>query len=299
METTILIGKDYGYADQVLDFYTQTLNPLSAGYARIKVKAAGINPIDARRMTGEFKHSSTPQAFGTEFAGEIVEINGSTTFQKGDAVLGSGGQFTHASIIDVPVVNLVAKPQNISWEVAGSLAGVAQTAMTIIDELGPIKSLLIHGASGGVGSISIQLAVERGIEVVATASAKNQEYLKNLGATPVEYGPGLIERIKAIHPAEFDASVDMVGTEEATQASLATVKADGQMRAISGRPLSSNKIQALWVKRNVNNLQYVVDGISSDKFQWTIDSVFPFSEAKSAYSQILEGHNRGKVVLAF
>lgn len=299
METTILIGKAYGTAENVLGFHTQSIGALAQGFARIQVKATGINPIDARRMTGEFRHASIPQTFGTEFAGVILELNGSTDFQINDEVLGSGGAFTHASVIDVPIVNLIAKPKNMSWEVAGSVAGVSQTAMTILDEIGPVKSLLIHGGSGGVGSITIQLAKERGIEVVATASEKNQDYLRSLGAIPVTYGPGLVDRLKDIHPEKFDASVDMIGTEEATQASLATVKADGQMRAITGRPLSTNRIQPLWVKRNVKNLQHVVNGIAEDKFQWKIDTVFPFEEAKSAYSQILKGHNSGKLVLLF
>lgn len=299
METTILIGTDYGAADKVLRYHTQALTSLNPGFARIKVKAAGINPIDARRMTGEFRHASTPQTFGTEFAGEILEINGPSNFKVNDEVLGSGVSFTHATVIDVPIGNLVAKPKNMSWEVAGSVAGVAQTAMTILDEMGPMKSLLIHGGSGGVGSITVQLAHERGIDVVATASSKNQDYLRNLGATPVEYGSGLTERIVALHPEKFDASVDMIGNEEATQTSLSTVKIGGEMRAISGRPLSTNRIQALWVKRNVNNLQKVVDGISEGRYQWEIDTVFPFEEAVSAYSQILDGHNRGKLVLLF
>jgi len=299
METTILIAKNFGAAGQVLEFYTQHLNALAPGFARIQVKAAGINPIDARRMTGEFRHSSLPQTFGTEFAGKILEINGSSDFQINDEVLGSGGSFTHATVIDVPVENLVAKPENMSWEVAGSVAGVAQTAMTIMNEIGYIKSLLIHGGSGGVGSIAIQLARERGIVVVATASGENQAYLKSLGANPVEYGPGLVDRIEAVYPEKLDASVDMVGNEEATQASLATVKAGGQMRTIAGRPVSSDKIQALWVKRNVNNLRYVVTGIAEGKFKWEVSAVFLFQDSEKAYTQILEGHNKGKVVLVF
>ncbi|HSC53281.1 MAG TPA: NADP-dependent oxidoreductase [Phnomibacter sp.] len=299
MNSTILIGTKYGKAADVLSFHTQALSPLAPGFARIQVKAAGINPIDARRMTGEFRHAALPQTFGTEFAGIIVETNGQSAFEVNDEVLGSGGQFTHASVIDVPLANLVRKPQNISWQVAGSIAGVAQTAMTILDEIGPVKSLLIHGASGGVGTITIQMAKQKGIEVVATASAKNQDYLKGLGATPVVYGDGLIERIQAVHPTKLDASVDMIGNEEATQASLATVKPGGLMATIAGRPISSSKIQAIWVKRNVQNLKHVVDGIAAGTFHWEIDTVFPFSEAVAAYTKILEGHNRGKLVLGF
>lgn len=299
MKTNILIAKTYGPSD-VLEFFTQELPPLTPGMARIKVKFAGINPIDARRMTGEFRHGAMPQTFGTEFAGVIVDLNpGSGEWSVGDEVLGSGGAFTHATVIDVPLGNLVARPKNIDWAAAGTIAGVAQTAMTILDEIGDVKSLLIHGASGGVGSITVQLAKERGIEVVATASVKNQDYLKTLGAVAVPYGPGLVERLQAVHPHPFDASVDMSGTEEATQASLATVKSSGIISSIAGKPASSSRVKAIWVKRNPSNLKYVVDGIASGKFSWEVDQVFPFKDAAKAYTYILEGHTKGKNALAF
>lgn len=301
MDTTILIAHSYGQAD-VLEFHTQQLSKLSSGMARIKVKAAGINPIDARRMTGEFKHASLPQAFGTEFAGVIIEIGtNSKNWSVGDEVLGSGGVFTHATVIDVPIDNLVARPQSINWEVAGTIAGAAQTAMTILNEIGQVNSLLIHGASGGVGSITVQLAKERGIDVVATASARNQDYLKSLGATPVVYGERLVERLKEVHPNLFDASIDMSGTEEATQASLQYVKANGFIGSIAGKKLSSPRVQNVWTKRNPVNLKYVVDGIADGRFKWEVDTnnIYPFEKASEAYTNILKGHTRGKSVLVF
>ncbi|WP_180084779.1 NADP-dependent oxidoreductase [Acinetobacter sp. YH12145] len=272
--------------------------PLSAGMAGIQVKAAGINPIDARRMTGEFKHSPMPQAFGTEYAGVITETTNST-WAVGDEVLGSGGAFTHATIIDVPITNLVKKPENLSWAVAGTLAGVGQTAMTILDEIGPIKSLLVHGGSGGVGSIVIQLVKEKGIEVIATASAKNQDYVRELGAIPVIYGEGLIERLDQIHPEKFDASIDLVGNEDATQASLATVKDGGFMGSTAGKRLTSERIQAVWVKKKPSNLKYVVERVADGRFSWVVSREYPFDHAQEAYADILVGHTKGKSVLIF
>ena len=297
--TKILLANAYGPAE-VLEFLDYELGELPAGFARIRVKAAGINPIDARRMTGEFKHAALPQTFGTEYSGEIIDVAANPQgFTVGDAVLGSGGAFTHATVIDVPIANLVRKPESISWEVAGTLAGVAQTAMTILDEIGPGKSLLIHGASGGVGSITVQLAKERGMDVVGTASSRNQAYLESLGATAVEYGEGLQGRLQEVHPEPFDIAVDMVGTEEAIQASLATVKSDGVIATIAGKPTSSNGVVPIWVKRNPKNLQHVVDGVASGKFKWEVDRVFPFENAAEAYEKILKGHTRGKIALVF
>lgn len=299
MNTTILLAHAYGPSD-VLKLEQHALPALAKGMARIHVKASGINPIDARRMTGEFKHAALPQTFGTEYAGVIVEVDDSqSTWSVGDEVLGSGGAFTHATIIDVPVENLIKKPKNIDWNVAGTLAGVSQTAMTIFQEMGPAQSLLIHGGSGGVGSVLIQLAVNEGIQVVATASAKNQDYIRDLGAIPVVYGEGLTERLKAIHPKPFDVSIDMSGNEDATQASLATVKAGGFMGTIAGRKLSSDKIKPMWVKRNPANLQHVVDGVAEGKIKWSVSRAYPFEQAQQAYSDILDGHTQGKSVLVF
>lgn len=299
MNSTILIAHAYGQSN-VLEQEIHALPALTSGMARIQVKAAGINPIDARRMTGEFKHADLPQTFGTEYAGVIVELSGDHgTWKVGDEVLGSGGSFTHATIIDVPVANLVKKPSNISWAVAGTIAGAAQTAMTIIDEMGPAQTLLVHGGSGGVGSVVIQIAVDNGIEVVATASAKNQDYIRDLGAVPVVYGEGLTERIKQRHPKAFDVSIDMIGNEEATQASLALVKPNGFKGTIAGRKLSSNQIQPVWVKRNVSNLQHVVDGVAEGRFKWSVSREYPFENAREAYSDILTGHTQGKSVLIF
>lgn len=299
MKSIILLAHAYGQAD-VLEHEQHNLPPLASGYARIQVKAAGLNPIDARRMTGEFKHADLPQIFGTEFAGVILELNGAqTTWQVGDEVLGSGGSFTHATVIEVPIANLVKKPNNVAWSVAGTIAGAAQTAMTVFDEMGPAQSMLLHGGSGGVGSIIIQLAVEKGITIVATASEKNQDYLGQLGAIPVVYGEGLTEHIKAVHPTAFDVSIDLVGNEDATQATLATIKPNGFMGTLAGRKVSSSKIQPVWVKRNVKNLKHVVDGVADGRFQWAVSREYPFAQAKDAYNDILTGHTQGKSVLIF
>lgn len=299
MKSTILVAHQYGQPD-VLKFANYELPPLAADMARIHVKASGINPIDARRMTGEFKHAALPQTFGTEYAGIITEVDGTqNTWAIGDEVLGSGGAFTHATIIDVPLANLIRKPKSMNWSIAGTIAGAAQTAMTILDEMGPAQTLLVHGGSGGVGSIVVQLAVEKGIEVVATASPSNQDYIHSLGATPVTYGEGLIERLKAVHPNLFDVSIDMIGSEEATQASLVTVKAGGFMGSIAGRKLSSNKIQPVWVKRNPANLQHVVDGVADGRYTWAVSREYAFQDAQQTYSDILEGHTKGKSVLIF
>jgi NADPH:quinone reductase-like Zn-dependent oxidoreductase len=299
METTALTARRYGQPD-VLEYVTFDMPDLARDTARVEVKAAGINPVDARRMTGELRFGELPLFFGTEYAGTIVALNGDDRgWTVGDDVLGSGGDFTHATIIDVPITNLVRRPSSLPWEIAGSLAGAAQTALTILEELGPVSSLLVHGGAGGVGTITIQLARQQGITVVATGSQDSQRHLGALGATPVVYGPGLIERLEQARPGIFDASIDMAGTAEATDASLARVKADGLIGSIAAMRPSSERVRPIMRRRDPALIERVVAGIVAGDLKWVVSADYPFEDARSAYQAILARHVRGKSVLTF
>jgi NADPH:quinone reductase-like Zn-dependent oxidoreductase len=299
MKSRILIADRYGQSD-VLDIVEEELPPLAPGHARIEVRAAGINPIDARRMTGEIRFGPLPLRFGTEFAGLITELPADAgPWVVGDEVLGSGGGFTHATIIDVPIGNLIKRPSTLDWAVAGSLAGTSQTAMAVLHELGDIGSLLVHGGAGGVGTVLVQLAREKGIEVVATDSGDDPDYLRSLGATPVVYGPGLVERLREVHPAPFDAAIILAGTEDATHASLATVKPEGDIASTTGVPAPSDRVRATGNKPSSANLQYVVDRVADGRIKWEVSQTYPFADAAEGFAAVLEGHTRGKRVLIF
>jgi NADPH:quinone reductase-like Zn-dependent oxidoreductase len=295
--TTALTAPHYG-RPEVLEFARLALPALRPDQARIAVKAAGVNPVDARRLIGEIRYGETPLFLGTEFAGTIVEVGADAQWAVGDEVLGAGEAFTHATVIDVPLANLIRRPPSVPWVVAGSLAGASQTAVTILEELGPVSSLLVHGGAGGVGSVTIQLARQSGATVVATSSTVNHDYLRSLGAIPVEYGPGLVERIQNVHRPQFDASIDMAGTEEATDASISTVKPDGIRATIAVRS-TSPLITPIWRRRDPSSVARVVTGIAAGTLTWEVSATYPFTDAASAYEAILEGHVRGKSVLTF
>jgi NADPH2:quinone reductase len=299
MATTALTARRYGQPD-VLEYVTFEMPDLARDTARIEVKAAGINPVDARRMTGELRFGEPPLFFGTEYAGTIIALNGDDGgWTIGDEVLGSGGDLTHATIIDVPIANLVRRPSSLAWEIAGSLAGAAQTALTILEELGPVSSLLVHGGAGGVGSLTIQMARQQGITVVATGSDANQDYLGTLGAIPVVYGPGLIERLEQARPGLFDASIDMAGTAEATEASLARVKTDGLIGSIAAMRPWSERVRPIMRRRDPALIERVVAGVVAGDLKWVVSARYPFDDALSAYWAILARHVRGKSVLTF
>jgi enoyl reductase len=252
-------------------------------------------------MIGEVKFGPLPQRFGSEFAGIIIELpSDAEGWSIGDEVLGSGGASgTHATNIDVPIANLIKRPPSVAWTAAGSMAGTAQTAMTIIQELGDIGSLLVHGGAGGVGTVLIQLAREKGIEVVATASEANHDYLRSLGAKHVAYGFGLAERLTDTHASLFDAAIILGGTEQATQASLATVKPDGDIASITGIAAPSDRVRATGNKRDPANLQQVVDRVADGRLKWEISQAYPFANAEEGFAAVLKGHTRGKRVLTF
>jgi NADPH2:quinone reductase len=298
MQTIALTASQYGRPD-ILQLAPVDLPPLDHQAALIKVNAAGINPVDARRLTGELRIGTLPLFFGTEFAGTIVELGSAAEpWKVGDEVLGSGGDFTHATLIHVPVANLVKKPANVTWEAAGSLAGVAQTAVTILEDLGSISSLLVHGGAGGVGSLTIQLARRAGIEVVATGSEANQDFIRSLGATPLVYGAGLLQALTD-HHGLFDASIDMAGSDEALHSSIARVKPGGVIGSIVAAPAPPAGVTQIWRRRNPQVVEQVISLLSAGKLTWCVSKSYPFEQSSAAYEAILGRHVRGKSVLVF
>jgi len=210
---------EYGGTDvlRVVDAPEVSAGP---GQVRVAVRAAGINPIDSKILHGymaEVMPLTLPAGLGSDLAGVVDQVGaGVTEFHVGDEVLGSSltPALSESALADP--ANLVIKPADISWEVAGSLAGAGGTAWAVLNQLGirAGETLLIHAAAGGVGTFAVQLAVARGARVIGTASERNFEYLRSIGAEPVSYGDGLLERIRAIAPQGVDAVLDASGRGE-------------------------------------------------------------------------------------
>ncbi|SEA80896.1 MULTISPECIES: NADP-dependent oxidoreductase [unclassified Mycobacterium] len=187
---------------------------------RIAVRAAGVNPIDWKILGGymrELMPLELPAGVGSDVAG-VVDAVGSevTEWAVGDEVLGRSTTGSFADLALAEAAELVRKPEGVSWEVAGSLAGAGGTAYTVLGKLG-VKAgdtLLIHAAAGGVGTFAVQLAKAQGVNVIGTAGESNHEYLRSLGATPVTYGAGLLDRVRAAAPDGVDAVLDASGRGE-------------------------------------------------------------------------------------
>ena len=130
---------------------------------------------------------------------------------------------------------LVRKPADLSWELAGAVGAVGQTALTVLDglRLPAGSTVLVHGGSGGVGTMIVQLLVAAGHTVVATAGADRADYLRELGAIPLAYGPDLPAQLSAQYPDGFAASIDLAGTTQSGAIGQSVREAGGQAVTIA------------------------------------------------------------------
>lgn len=285
---------------QVLEVDTPQAGP---GEVRVRVKAAGVQPVDCAVRKGWTPPGATvhfPQILGNEFAGVIDQIgNGVTGFSVGSEVFGFQVLGCYAEYVVVSANQVVSKPQDMPWEKAGAMSASGQTAHTALQELGVSQgdTVLIHAAAGGVGTVAVQLAKEWGATVIGTASEQNHNYLRSLGAIPVSYGDGLVERVSALAPDGIDAAFDAAGGD-ALHASVELVRDKSRIGTIVAYDLA-DQLGVRWIRsnRSSSRLAELVDLYSQGKLDIHIRQTFPLNQAAEAHREIETGHGRGKVVL--
>lgn len=185
------------------------------GQVRIAVRAAGVNGIDWKIRAGymrEQREIPLPAGTGIDAAGVVDEVGeGVEGVAVGDAVFGSGtATYAEQAVLS----HWAPKPAELSFEEAAGYPIPVETAIRILRQVGvqPGQTLLVSGAAGGVGSAVVQIARERGVTVIGTASEGNQDYLRSLGAVATTYGDGLAGRVRAIAPDGVDAALDIAGS---------------------------------------------------------------------------------------
>ncbi|MCR8842635.1 NADP-dependent oxidoreductase [Paenibacillus sp. SC116] len=273
------------------------------GEVRVRVKAAGVQPVDCSIRAGWSPPGfsvSFPQIVGNEFAGVIDQMGPDVTnFSIGDEVLGFRMLGCYAEYVVVSTEQIVAKPQKMSWEAAGGLTGAGQTAHTALEELrvGKGDTVLINGAAGGVGTVALQIALDKGATVIATAREVNHDYLRSLGAIPLTYEEGLIERIREISPTGLDAALDTAGGL-GLQAAVELVKDKDRVGTIFAFELYK-QLGIRWItsKRSAARLNELVDLYSQEKLRIHIRNTFSLDQAANAHKEMEIGHGRGKIVL--
>jgi NADPH:quinone reductase-like Zn-dependent oxidoreductase len=275
--------------------------------ALVRVIAAGVNPVDALIRSGKYAKffgTTLPLIPGYDIAG-IVEKTGAkiTKLKAGDSiyayVLWGGGYAEYAVATEGEAT---AKPKSLNYIEAAAVPLAALTAwQALIDaaKLGAGQTVLIHGGSGGVGSMAIQIAKARGAKVIATASTANQELLKQLGAdVTVDYTKTKFEDVAK----DVDVVLDSVGKDTLAR-SYGVVRKGGIITTLVAQPdqaeLDKHGIRgaAISVKPNASELAEITRLIEEKKVKPVVSQVLPLTEAVKAQEQAATHHTRGKIVL--
>ena len=305
--TRIVAPADFGGPEQLLLSEVPTPAP-GPGEVRVAVRAIGVNPIDWKIYSGAL--SRDPRVLGGigfELAGVVDALGeGVTDWSVGDEVIAvqvPGNAYTDQAV--VPAAGLLAKPEGLSWELAASVPVAGGTSAHAVEAAGVADgtTVVVHGAAGGVGGLVVQLARRRGARVIATASVRNHEYLRSLGAEPVAYGDGLLDRVRALAPEGVDAAIDTVGTDEAIDVSLAlvgdprrVVSIAGYRRRDAGIYLIGGGGEAGTEIREAARPE-VARLLAAGDLTLSIQRTYPLDQTAEAHREGLGGHTRGKLVI--
>ena len=269
------------------------------GQVRVVVHAASVNPIDYKIRSGALAGdgpSTFPVLLGFDAAGVVDEVGeGVTDVRLGDAVFGLG---TSTQAERAVLQHYVAKPDSLDWPEAAALAIGGET-IRVLDLLGAGAghTVLVDGAAGGVGSLAVQIAVARGATVIGTASERNHDYLADLGATPVRYGEGLVDRVRAVAPDGVDAVFDVVGRTPVTDlTSLVSTPSQVVSIANFSAPEAGARVTSSGEGTQVAALQTLVELAGEGRLTVPVRT-FPLGDVAAAHALIEEGHVRGKLVL--
>lgn len=296
---------EYGTPD-VLELTDQPMPKVGPGMVLVKVKAASVNPVDWKIVSGGLDGMMDlqfPAIPGWDVAG-VVEAVGidAPQYQPGDEVIAYGRKdYVHggsfAEYIALPERVLARKPATLDWNESAGLPLAGLTAYQVLTRLGTGegKTVLIHGGAGGVGSLGIQIAKALGASVIATASEKNHDFIRALGAEPVAYGEGLADRVRALRPEGVDIVADFVGG--ALDATLAVLADGGKHASIADAEVEQHGGTWMWVNPVGTQLQELADLVDSRGLRVEVAKTYPLERTADAFRDNMEGHTRGKIVV--
>jgi len=298
---------EYGTADvlKVVDVPDPEPGP---GQVLVRVEAAGINPGEAKIRDG-LLHARWPATFpsgqGSDLAGVAERLGPDVTgVTVGDEVIGwVDNRSSQAEYAVVDAANLVPKPAGLSWEVAGALPVAGFTAWAAIRAvaLRAGDTLVVSGAAGGVGSITVQLARRAGATVIGVAAQPNHEWLRAHGVIPVAYGAGVAGRIRAAAAhAKVDAFIDTYG-DDYVEIALDELKVDParvdtivRFDAIAKYGIKS---EGNAVGASAQTLAELAGLITAGELEVPIAAAYRLDRVREAYAELAKGHTRGKIVL--
>jgi NADPH:quinone reductase len=304
------VAVDFGGPEVLRDVEVDVPDP-GPGQVTISVRAAGMNPADAKHIAPGQDRALLPLSVGYEVAGVVTALGPDTELASGGGAVGDevvasivNGGYTTA--ITVPASDVFAKPATLTFPEAANLLLVGTTAADLLHACGARKgeTVLLHGAAGAVGSSVLQQARILGVRVVGTASQANFEFVQVYGGTPVEYGPGLLDRVRAAAPDGIAAALDTVGSGEAGDVSLALVADRNRVVTIADAPRAkadgyvfvgvSNPASGPFRARARSEIL----GLAQDgELVVPMAQTFTFAEAPAAFAALTSPHPPGKLAL--
>jgi NADPH:quinone reductase-like Zn-dependent oxidoreductase len=289
---------------------------IGAGEVLIHVRAAGVNPFDWKvadgELEGELEHQF-PLILGFDAAGVVERVGADVTeLAEGDEVYGylfrpviGGGAY--AEYVTAPAAIVARKPESIRFTEAAALPVPGLTAMDLVDAVDPKEgeTVLIVGATGGVGSYALQLAARRGARVIATARQANEAFARELGATEtIDHTRGdLLDALRMIHPGRIDAVIDVVSERDALGRIAGLVKEGGRLAssvyAADVDSLARRGIKAtnVGVRPDARRLEELSRMVDAGELTVRLERTFPLERAPEALDESRTGHVRGKIVL--
>jgi NADPH:quinone reductase len=295
----------YGHVD-VLEVKEVERPTLSPDRVLVRTIAAGINPGEIGVREGKFEQqfpATFPLGQGTDFAGVVVELgSGVTSPSVGTAVIGwSNERSAQSEFVAVPADQLVTKPEFLDWNVAGSLYVVASTATAAVAAVAPQRgeTVLLSGASGGVGSLAAQLLLRTGATVVGIAGKSHHDWLRAIGVTPVDYETDMRENLDRLAPDGFDAAIDTVGHGYVDLAIDLGIKPDRIDTIIDFAAAARHQVHTDGSSAAESSamLAEVAGLVDAGELQVPIAAVYDLKDVRRAYTQLAAGHTGGKIVL--
>ncbi len=300
-----IIYRQYG-GPEVLELAEVPDPKLAQNSVLIRVKAAGLNPADHVLQAGlgdSIMDAWFPVIPGWDVAGVVEQVGaGVTEFAAGDEVIGFVREEilrhgAYAEKIAVPVSTLVRRPHNATWAQAAGLPLAGLTAYQAIVhtlKLTRGETILIHGSSGGVGSLAAQIAVEQGARVVGSGSAANHEYLRSIAVEPVLYGDHLVRDVRAIVPDGVDTIFDCVGR--------GVLALNPQLGRNGWRACSITDgapgVTTVFARMDQADLLRLVELVEAGELTVPVAATYPLKEAAVAQLALRDGgKGPGKIVL--
>ncbi|MFJ3956787.1 NADP-dependent oxidoreductase [Arthrobacter sp. NPDC090010] len=308
------IARAWGSPDhwEFVDYVPEAPGP---GEVTIAVRAAGVNPADAKHVAAPRTGKELPVAIGYEVSGTVTAVGPRATavtgpLSVGDEVLAFRVQGGYATELTVSAEKVLHKPSSLAYEEAANLLLAGTTAAEMLHAVGASSGdvVLLHAASGAVGVIVLQLAALRGITVIGTASEARFEEIRGFGGIPVRYGPGLQDRVeeavRTLGRVGVDAALDAAGTDEAVDVSLAlvadrtrivTVAAPGRAVEDGFQALAGTQAESAEFRDAAR--QDLVTLAGRGLLRVPLSRSYPLPQARDALGFLADGHPGGKITL--